>query len=58
MADLFLMPTIKSGYCSATNPRTVLAATLPKCCVTMSRNLEENGTRGMGEWIRRNAKAS
>ena len=52
MADLFLIPTIKSGNCSATNPRTVLAATLPKCCVTMSRNLEQNETIGMGEWIR------
>ena len=52
MADLFLIPTIKSGNCSATNPRTVLAATLPKCCVTMSRNLEQNETIGMGEWVR------
>lgn len=52
MADLFLIPTIKSGNCSATNPRTVLAATLPKCCVTMSRNLEQNETIGKGEWIR------
>ena len=52
MADLFLIPTIKSGNCSATNPRTVLAATLPKCCVTMSRNLEQNETIGKGVWIR------
>jgi len=52
IADLFLIPTIKSGYCSATNPLTVLAATLPKCCVTMSRNLEQNETIGKGEWIR------
>lgn len=33
---------MRSGYCSAPNPRTVLAATLPKCCVTISKSLEQN----------------